>query len=118
VDKLNELTSLPVGWDGYQGQPVSFTCADFAARVLDSLCHDDVPAPSLVPGADGTLQVEWHCHGFDIELDVLDAGSIEAYRRNVETGEEESIQVGVDFSEIFTWIEEMADRAYESPRIS
>jgi len=110
-EKLNALTALPIGWDGYHGVPVSFDCARFAVRILDAICDGAVPAPSLVPGSDGTLQIEWHCCGFDVELDVLDVGQVDAYRLNRGTGEEEEIELGVDFTQISTWIEDMAARS-------
>ena len=54
-----ELTGLPIGCDGYQGKPVSLSCAKFAAHLIESIYVASVPAPNLVPGSDGTLQLEW-----------------------------------------------------------
>jgi len=108
-DRLDELTALPVGWDGYVGRPVSFQCAAFVASMLDRLCRDDVPAPYLVPGSDGTLQVEWHRNNFDVELDVLGVQNVEAIRVNHLTGEEEFLEVQNDFSEIVNWVSALAD---------
>ena len=107
--RLDELTSLPVGWDGYEGQPVSFQCAYFVVQMLERLCHDGVPAPSLVPGVDGSLQVEWHRNGFDVELDVLDAQNVVATRANLITGKEETLEIQNDFAGIVEWISELSD---------
>lgn len=109
MDRFNELTALPVGWDGYDGKPVSFQCASFAAAVLAKLFQNGVPAPSLVPGADGSLQIEWHRNGYDVELDVLDAQRVIAMRLNHQTQEEELLEVENDFSKIATWIAALAD---------
>jgi len=108
-DRLTELTSLPVGWDGYSGLPVSFPVAYFVANMLERLCEDTVPAPSLVPGSDGSLQVEWHRNKFDVELDVLDAQNVIATRVNLMTEEEEVIEIQNDFSEIVPWISALTD---------
>ncbi|WP_420413278.1 hypothetical protein [Roseibium sp.] len=104
-DRFNELTSLPLGWDGYNGQPVTFNCAQFAANLIERLCIDSVPAPQLVPGADGTLQLEWHMNGFDIEIDVLAPYLVIATRCNHESGIDEEIEIQSDFSELADWIE-------------
>lgn len=108
-DRLTELTSLPVGWDGYAGQPVSFPCAYFVANMLERLCQENVPAPSLVPGSDGSIQVEWHRNMFDVELDVLDAQNIIATRVNRLNGSEEVVEIQNDFSEIVDWISAISD---------
>ena len=107
--RFNELTALPIGWDGYDGKPVSFQCASFAAAVLAKLFQNGVPAPNLVPGADGSLQIEWHRNGYDVELDVLGAQHVIAMRLNHETQEEELLEVENDFSRIATWIAALAD---------
>lgn len=107
-DRLNELTSLPIGWDGYTGRPVSFQCAFFVANMLERLCRSDVPAPSLVPGGDGSLQVEWHRNRFDVELDVLDAQNVVATRVNHRDDTEEVVELQNDFSKIVDWINDIA----------
>lgn len=108
-ERLDELTALPVGWDGYAGRPVSFVVAYFVANMLERLCQDNVPAPSLVPGSDGSLQVEWHRNMFDVELDVLDAQNVVAARVNHMTNEEVVVEIQNDFSEIVPWISALAD---------
>lgn len=107
-DRLAELVSLPVGWDGYRGKPVAFQCAYFVVNMLESLCNDDVPSPSLVPGSDGSLQVEWHINGYDVELDVLGPQKVVASRFNHRDGKEEVIDIENDFIVIARWIDDLA----------
>ena len=102
--RFKELTGLPIGWDGYQGKPVSSSCAKFAANLIESICVDHVPAPQLVPGSDGTLQLEWHLNGYDIEIDVLAPLEVVATRHDHVTGEEDEIKVESDFSELAEWV--------------
>lgn len=108
-DRLNELVALPHGWDGYTGSPVSFQCASFVANMLERLYQEDVPTPSLVPGSDGSLQVEWHRNMFDVELDVLDAQNVVATRLNLQTHEEEVFEIQNDFSAIVPWISALSN---------
>lgn len=102
--RLNWLTGLPIGWDGYQGKPVSLHCASFAANLIESLCVDNVPVPQLVPGSDGTLQLEWHLNDYDIEINVLAPFEVVAARYDHVTGEEDEIEVRSDFSELAEWM--------------
>jgi hypothetical protein len=102
--KFDELTSLPRGWDGYTAGPVSFTCAQFAANLIERLYTKDVPAPQLVPGSDGTLQIEWHRKQFDVEIDVLGAYEVIATRRNLATDQVEELELEADFTALTEWI--------------
>jgi hypothetical protein len=109
--RFNELVNLPVGWDGYAGMAVTFDCAVFAANFLERLYVSEVPAPDLVPGSDGSIQIEWHRNGFDIELDVLAPYEVNAIRRNVATDEIEELQLQMDFTEVQHWILSLQTRA-------
>lgn len=107
-NRFDELTSLPKGWDGYVGGPVSFNCAQFAANLIEQLCVAGVPAPQLVPGADGTLQIEWHLNQFDIEIDVLGPYNVVATRVDHVSGQEEELGLDEpDFTELAEWIVEL-----------
>lgn len=115
-DRLNKLTSLAAGWDGYQGRPVSLRCAMFAANLIERLFVDDVPPPQLVPGADGTLQMEWHRNGFDVEIDVLAPYEVIAVRRNLRTGKVDEENLETDYSLLGVWIAELKDRVTSEAR--
>lgn len=105
--RFNELTALPIGWDGYSGQPVSFTCANFAANLIERLSITDLPAPQLVPGNDGSLQIEWHRNGYDIEIDVLAPLDVVATRYDHTSSEEEELELQSDFTPLAKWIEDL-----------
>ena len=107
-DRLDKLTSLPRGWDGYNGEPVSSGCAQFAANLIERLCVANVPAPQLVPGADGTLQLEWHTNGCDVEVDVLGPYLVTVTRLDHRTGVHEGIKYDYDFLILDEWIEALA----------
>lgn len=117
-DRLDELTSLAIGWDGYMGQPVSFQCAQYAAGMLEHLCRHNVPAPSLIPGSDGSLQVEWHRNNFDVELDIVAPQRVYATRFNRESLKEEELEIENDFTAIAAWVEDLADREIDNSRVA
>ena len=107
-DRFDELTSLPRGWDGYAGAPVSFNCAQFAANLIERLCINSLPAPQLAPMPDGTVRLEWHMNKFDLEIDVLGPYNVLAYRADLLTDEEEEIEIQTDFSELSDWVSKLA----------
>jgi hypothetical protein len=108
--RLSELVGLSVGWDGYTGRPVDFAIACFAHQLTLTVCVHGAPCPSLVPGSDGTLQVEWHAGGFDIELDILAVNKVRAWRADARTGREDELELSVDFAAVYQWMTEMRDR--------
>ena len=105
--RFDDICSLPVGWDGYAGCPVSFNTAIFAANLLERLYLDGVPEPTLVPGSDGTLQMEWHRNQFDVEIDVLGPYEVLATRTDHANNTEQEIELESDFSVLADWISDL-----------
>lgn len=108
--KLQELIRLPVGWDGYRGQPVSFETANFAVRMLESILPSGAPTPQLIPGIFGDVQIEWHAEAIDIELHVRRPNSVHAWKETATTGEDgEEIELTFDFRPILSWIKQLSE---------
>lgn len=110
MERLNALCSLPQGWNGYNAGPVRFDNANFALRMLESVCASDVPPPSIVPGPSGDLQVEWHLPSGDIELHVRSPNSVHAWRLTSATGDDgEEVELTNDFTIVGRWMKELAE---------
>ncbi len=107
-DRFDDLSSLSKGWDGYRGQAVKFTCAQFAANLLERLFDSNLPPPSLVPGSDGTIQIEWHRNQYDIEIDVLAPYEVVATRFDKVSGLSEELDLQSDFTDLAVWIADLA----------
>lgn len=110
TDRLEALIKLPYGWDGYQGQPVSFVNANFALQMLNNICGLETRAPQIVPGAAGDLQIEWHTLQGDIELHVKGPNNVHAWR--AVTGgdsEGEELDLTVDFAIVAVWVKDITE---------
>lgn len=105
--KFQELMALPVGWDGYAGLPVSFDCVCFVVQLIDRLSINEIEAPQVVPGSDGSLQLEWHNYGYDVELNILAPSEVLAFRRDVNTGVIEELDLTTDYTVVYSWIMDM-----------
>ncbi len=57
-----------------------------------------------MPGSDGSVQIEWHVNGFDVELDVLAPYEVSAIRRNITTNVVEELELQTDFTALTSWI--------------
>jgi hypothetical protein len=101
---------LPVGWNGYGAGPVNFNTANFALRVLESVCSSDTPAPSIVPGSSGDLQIEWHLETGDIEIHIRAPYDVHAWCETVETGRGGGeAQLTIDFTAVAQWIKSLME---------
>ncbi len=110
VDRLNYLCCLPVGWNGYGAGPVNFNTANFALRVLESVCSSDTPAPSIVPGPSGDLQIEWHLETGDIELHIRAPNDVHGWFETVGTEQSgQEAQLTIDFTEVAHWIKKLLE---------
>lgn len=89
--KLEDLIRLPLGWDGYSGTHVRFDIASFTMEVVKNACTAGMLLPTVVPCADGTVQLEWHTLLGDLEVAIHAPNRITAWLAFVdgETGEEE-----------------------------
>lgn len=113
IDQCERLIRLPIGWDGYRAPPVSLMNVNFTIGMLGSICPDDVPVPSIVPGNRGDLQVEWHVRGYDIELHVRGPNDVDAWRLWKSTpADGEEVHCRADFTVVSAWIDEMIRHAH------
>lgn len=106
--KLEELMKLEQGWDGYDACPVSFDVAFFVSRVLENICFNQTPKPSVIPGSKGDLQIEWHINGYDIELHIIKPYHIEAVVYSEEENFEKEFTLSSDYKSLLPYIEKIS----------
>jgi hypothetical protein len=75
--QIAKLLELPENWDSYGASRVRFDAVDEMLKVLRDVMGPTTPAPTMVPSADGHLQAEWHTHGVDLEVEVIDTLQID-----------------------------------------
>jgi len=62
------VQSLPENWDSYGGKRISADMVIQSLSILGQIMDTGSPAPSVVPLADGGLQLEWHRNQQDLEI--------------------------------------------------
>ena len=70
-DKFEELKALPDGWDSYGAPALDKAIVDSARQFLQRV--------SVVPCSDGGVQLEWHTHGIDMEIEFEPDGRLGVY---------------------------------------
>jgi len=108
-NRLQDLIRLNYGWDGYNARPVGFVNATFALQMLNNICGPATPAPQIVPGVNGDLQLEWHTLQGDIELHVEGPNNVHAWRALVGDLDGEELNLTVDFAAIAQWVRDITE---------
>lgn len=112
TNQLNSLTKLSIGWDGYNGKPVTFENAHFAMRVLSSICQNHTEAPLIVPGVSGDLQIEWHTTKGDIELHIVNPNQVYGWFSEVNTATDVEKFFTSDFTEVSRWVRSIVEAQF------
>jgi hypothetical protein len=83
--RIEEFKNLPIGWDGYQGKPITEEYAKTIFRLMEELYLEYVPTPQIVLGSD-FVQIEWHQNFWDIEIQLFPDNEInaEGYLKGIE----------------------------------
>ena len=79
-------------WDSHGGLPL---CPEVHARVvrlLEELGQGEWPAPAVVLGSIGSVQLEWRVQGRELEIEILPQGEV-AYLKSHADGQMEEGQV-------------------------
>jgi hypothetical protein len=84
--RITELTGLQENWDGDGAPKVEAKWVAEAVVFLTQIAHPGIAEPSIVPLADGGLQIEWHRAGVDVEV-ALSEDDPGLYISDRDTGE-------------------------------
>src|ERR1035438_4373800 len=69
IKSFLDLLQLPQNWDGYGASQMHEQIVQQALLLLVEVMDNDAPPPSVVPLSDGGVQVEWHRHGHNLEIE-------------------------------------------------
>lgn len=97
VKSLVNLLSLQPNWDSYGALPIDPKKAGFALSVLTQLMGNQTPPPTVVPTVSGSIQLEWHMKGIDLEIEVSSPTQGTFYVLDHQTGrdQEGSVPEGI-----------------------
>jgi hypothetical protein len=87
VGELNELLTLPNGWDTYGAPAVSYDAAYLTLRVLTSVMRPQSRLPRIEPTALGGVSLEWFKNGVEVAIDVTPSRQVTAFFTNRHTSE-------------------------------
>lgn len=101
VDGIFRALGLSRGWDTYEARSVARTSTQSALSFMARFFEPTTAPPTVVPLADGGIQLEWHRGGLDVEIAFSPDEVPEMYVADHETGESWDFDpASVQFEEI------------------
>jgi len=82
IERLNELVALPQGWGGPATEPPTPSVALACLEALNRFMPRAVAVPAILPTPEGGIQFEWHCGGWDLEVEFSSDGSGEFWGKD------------------------------------
>ncbi|MDP2200825.1 MAG: hypothetical protein Q8K07_02310 [Methylicorpusculum sp.] len=115
TSKLYAILSLEDNWDSYGAKRISNRVADAATELLCNIMQANTPAPQVVPSANGSIQLEWHLAGVDLEIEVESANASKVFFED--SLNEESAwegEISFDLTKLVDYISILTTRAQRS----
>jgi hypothetical protein len=113
IERLTELRSLPANWDSYGSLLINHKAAVNSVRLFCQIMYDETPAPQVVPTNSGNVQLEWHIHGIDLEIEICGDGSVHCFFGDKGSGREQEWSESFNYATVLVmpFIEELTGRA-------
>jgi hypothetical protein len=115
-NQIKALLNLPSNWNSYGAPPIRKDLADAACAFVNAVLHDDSPLPSAVPTSWGGIQLEWHIHGIDFEVNVIDPARFSIFFDDEQTGVERELEAAPDSVDLRAIIDELTSRQTRNVR--
>lgn len=110
IESLVRLAQLPVNWDSYSAEAIGYRSILATVELLSAILRDTSPFPFFVPTNRGTVLLEWHTHGIDLEIEVVGRGQAFASFEDSNDGTKWEIAIGSDLTPLVECIERLTKR--------
>jgi hypothetical protein len=108
IASLDELGELPANWDSYGAKRIRHSSILAAIELLFCVMRDETPAPAVVPTNRGTVMLEWHTQGVDLEVEVIGPGRLHVAFENTGEGTEWEEEIGSNLSHLIECIDRLS----------
>src|SRR5438552_408831 len=97
---LDELLALPPNWNSYEAAAVRPSAIRTAKHLLAKVIRSNTPQPAIVPTIPGGVQLEWHTHGIDLEIEIVPPCRVHVFYENASERREWELQSEGDFARL------------------
>ena len=74
--RIKEMAQLTANWDSYVALPVDPRIPPIADALVEWFAVDNLPPPDVFATSDGGMQLEWHIHRVNIEIELTSKKTI------------------------------------------
>jgi hypothetical protein len=93
-EALRSLLALPANWDSYGARAIELHAVHAAIELLRSIVQHGTPQPVVVPTNRGSIQIEWHTRGIDLEIEITVHGEVRVFYENSYENAETEFELG------------------------
>jgi len=97
------IKTLPQNWDQYGADPIARAVVDRVVAILKSYLPSNARPGSIVPGADGSVQAEWHLQQLSMGLLAEEDGTISCWVR-AHAAADETERFGLEAIDLFATV--------------
>jgi hypothetical protein len=108
TERMERLLELPENWDSYGASRIDPRAVAAAVELLDTAMRADTPEPTVVPSPRGGVQLEWHTHSIDLEIEIPPTGPFHASFENFDTNSEWEDDLQLDLAPVIQAIAELS----------
>ena len=85
---IQGFVDLPENWNSYGAKRIKPELAEAAIRLLPKVVQPGTPKPEVVPTTAGSVQIEWHVRGIDLEIKILSQEKLGVSFEDLGSGQE------------------------------
>lgn len=108
LDRWNHLLTLPPNWDSYGAECIDPYLVMQALKLLAEVMGTRTPPPQIVPTHEGGVQLEWHEHYIDLEIEVAASSKVSVSFENLKTGANWEGTLSGDLGPVVEFLEVLA----------
>lgn len=111
---LEQLLWLEPDWDSYGALKID---PYHACRILDVMSQvmcEDTPQPNIGPTNHGGIQIEWHEHGIDLEIETVNRTLLRFSYEDAISGKELEEEFDEDLGQLVWCVTQLSTRASQA----
>ena len=74
AERFLQIAGLEENWNGYGAPPMEPDCIEDAIRIVKMGLAMGLPAPSVAPGGDAGVGIEWAAGQWELSIDITPDG--------------------------------------------
>ncbi len=105
--RLLQIAMLRRNWDGRGSARVAPDTLVFVFTLLEQSMPPNASAPDMVPLGNGGIQLIWHTHKAELEVEIVKPNEVFVFHLDHTSGAEQEIRLSTQFGELSAIIWDM-----------